>query len=104
MNKVKRFSMMSIAFILFTQLFMPATIPQAAQGGTKRARAMRVDPNPGMNSARGEGRRRRGNSGQGRCYRGCRRQYSRCLYWAGGNRGRRRACAVRYRNCVRRCG
>ncbi|MCA1558043.1 MAG: hypothetical protein LC731_05825, partial [Acidobacteria bacterium] len=58
-------------------------------------------------SGTGTGKRkgsRKGTGGQNWCYRACRRQYNRCLYAAGGNRGRRRACAVRFRNCVKRCG
>lgn len=38
------------------------------------------------------------------CQRRCRATYSRCLRMADGNPGRRRACLVRYRNCVRHCG
>lgn len=39
-----------------------------------------------------------------RCRVRCRRAYGICVRWSHGDPGRRRACIVRYRNCLRRCG
>ena len=99
-REATRFSLMAVTFILVTQLYSVLPITQAFQSENRNQRtySMRVDPGeqPGM-----RGRRRRG--GQNWCARRCRYQYSQCLSYAGNNWGRRRACAVRYRNCVRRC-
>jgi hypothetical protein len=37
------------------------------------------------------------------CRTRCAREYRMCVRAAGNNPGRRRSCAVRYRNCLRRC-
>jgi hypothetical protein len=101
--------LLSITFILVMQLFTP--VQAAAQGngrgngqGRNRKYSMRIDPDSQPGQRRRQRRRaermmQRGNW----CYRGCRRQYAQCLNFAGGNQGRRRACAIRYRNCIRRC-
>lgn len=98
-RKAARFSMLAATFVMVIELFAFAPIVQAEpQGNRQRTYSMRVDPSsqPGR-----RGRRRSG--GYNWCGRRCRREYSRCLSYAGNNWGRRRACAVRYRNCVRRC-
>lgn len=97
-REATRFSMMAVTFILVTQLFAPVPVSEAGQSERQRTYSMRVDPQPGQ----GQGRRRR-RGGEGWCYRRCRREYDRCLAYAGNNWGRRRACQIRYRNCVRRC-
>lgn len=98
-RKAMHYSMMLATFMLVTQLFAFAPVSQAGQSERRqRTYSMRVDP-----SAQPGTRRMRRRGQQNWCYRRCRREYSRCLSWAGGNMGRRRACAVRYRNCVRRC-
>lgn len=112
-NVAARLFLVSVTFILVTQLFSPVNM--AGQGnergngrgngrGRNRTYSMRIDPDS-QTGERRRGRRRRERRMQGGnwCYRGCRRQYSQCLNFAGGNQGRRRACAVRYRNCIRRC-
>ena len=97
-REVTRFSMMAVVVLLVTQLYSVVPPAQAFQNNNRpRTYSMRIDPNtqPG---------RRRGQQGrQNWCYRRCRREYSRCLSYAGSNWGRRRACIRRYRNCVRRC-
>lgn len=93
--KPKRFYLLAVIVILVTQLYSTVPVAQAFQGD--RTYSMRVDPPSQPGSRRGRGR------GQNWCYRRCRRQYSRCISYAGNNRGRRRACIVRYRNCLRRC-
>ncbi|HKS28785.1 MAG TPA: hypothetical protein VJS44_13250 [Pyrinomonadaceae bacterium] len=95
-RKATRFSMMVAVVILVTQLYSVVPVSQAFQGNRNRTYSMRVDPSTQPGRGRGRG-------GQNWCYRRCRREYSRCLEYAGGNAGRRRACARRYRNCVRRC-
>jgi hypothetical protein len=100
-REATRFSMMAVIVILVTQLYTIVPVSQAFQSENvnQRTYSMRVDP------ASQPGRRRgRGLINQGyRCQRRCRREYNICLTYAGTSRGRRRACAVRYRNCVRRC-
>lgn len=95
-REAARFSMMAVTFILVTQLFAPAPVSEAGQSERQRTYSMRVDPQPGSQD---QGRRR----GRSWCYRRCRREYNRCLAYAGNNWGRRRACQIRFRNCVRRC-
>ncbi|MBD0370896.1 MAG: hypothetical protein ICV60_08685 [Pyrinomonadaceae bacterium] len=103
MRKATRFSLMAVTVILITQLYSVISVSQAFQSENRnRTYSMRVDQpsQPGMRGRRG----RRGRGGYGNwCWRRCRREYSACLGYAGGNAGRRRACAVRYRNCIRRC-
>lgn len=105
-RETARFSLLVVTFVLVTQLFALAPLTQAMQcggqgnGNKKQTYAMRVDPDPAQPGTRGRRRRGMGRN----CGWRCRREYSRCLANAGGNQGRRRACAVRYRNCLRRCG
>ena len=96
-REATRFSMMAVIVILVTQLYTIVPVSQAFQSENvnQRTYSMRVDPG----SQPGRGRRNQSY----RCQRRCRRGYSICLTYAGTSRGRRRACAVRYRNCVRRC-
>jgi hypothetical protein len=98
-REATRFSMMAVIVILVTQLYTIVPVSQAFQSENvnQRTYSMRVDP--GSQPGRGRGRRNQSY----RCQRRCRREYSRCLSYAGTSWGRRRACAVRYRNCVRRC-
>lgn len=94
-----RLFLMTATFVLVTQLFPIVPISQGGQNNNRpRTYSMRVDPETQTNS-----RRRRRPRSQNWCYRRCRRQYGRCLYWAGNNRGRRRACVIRYRRCLRGC-
>lgn len=101
-RETTRFSLLVVTFALAAQLFIIMPVAQTAQdnrnGNRKRTYAMRVDP--------GASQQQNSNgNGLGRnCRWRCRRTYSRCLAYAGNNPGRRRACAVRYRNCLRRCG
>jgi hypothetical protein len=95
-RKAVRLSLMAVTFILVMQLFTPVPVSQAGQGNRKRTYSMRIDPET---PSQGRGRRKQGNW----CFRRCRRQYNRCLIYAGTNWGRRRACTVRFRNCVKRC-
>jgi hypothetical protein len=108
-RETRGFSLLVVTLILVSQLVTFAPVAQAIQGENRnRTYSMRADPpaKPAKQVARSRAINRAINQGgtQYRCYRRCRREYSRCLYWAGGNRGRRRACAIRYRNCLRRCG
>ncbi len=94
---VKISHMLVVAFVLVSQVSALALTAQAALQGNKRTYMKKIPPpaQPINN-----------NSGTGqnyRCIRRCRRAYNQCLFWAGNNRGRRRVCAVRYRNCVKRC-
>ena len=34
----------------------------------------------------------------------CRKWYSRCLHAAGADPAKRKACAIKYRTCLRHCG
>lgn len=96
-REATRFSMMAVTVILITQLYSSVPVSPAFQSENRpRTYSMRVDPN----TQPGRGRRR---GGQNWCYRRCRREYNRCISYAGENRGRRRACIIRYRNCLRRC-
>jgi hypothetical protein len=97
-REVTRFSMMVVIVMLVTQLYSAVPVSQAFQSDNRpQRRSMRIDPNTQPSQRTGQ------QGGQRWCYRRCRRQYSSCLSYAGTSRGRRRACAVRYRNCVRRC-
>ena len=92
----KRFYLLVVAFVLMTQVFALAPVAHGTPQGNKRTYMKKIPPpmQPTTNTSTGQ---------DYRCRRSCRRQYNRCLYWAGTNRGRRRACAVRYRNCLKRC-
>ncbi len=105
MRTAMRFSLMAVTIILVTQLYSIIPVSQASQSENRnRTYSMRVDPNTQTDNGRGRRGRRRGRGGYGNwCNRRCRREYSACLGYADGNAGRRRACAVRYRNCLRRC-
>lgn len=97
-REVTRFSMMAVMVMLLTQLYIAVPVSQASQSDNRqRTASMRVNPNTQP------GRRRGQQGGQYRCYRRCRREYNSCLSYAGSSRGLRRACAVRYRKCIRRC-
>lgn len=97
-REATRFSLMVVIMILVTQLYSAVPVSHAAQNNNRpRTYSMRIDPN----TQPGRGSRRR--SGQNWCFRRCRREYRNCLSYAGTSYGRRRACAVRYRNCLRRC-
>ncbi|HEY0324172.1 MAG TPA: hypothetical protein VGC66_24715 [Pyrinomonadaceae bacterium] len=96
------YSLIVVTIILATQLFALVPISQSAQNENKRTTSMRVDPAANSaSSSRGQGSSR---SRRSRCYRRCRREYNRCLTYAGRNQYRRRACATRYRKCLKRCG
>jgi hypothetical protein len=95
-RETARVSLLVLAFILVA---LPSPVPASkaalAQGNKKVY--MRKIPPPSQSVAST-------GTGQNNCGRLCRRAYRRCLYWAGSSRGRRRACAARYRNCLKRCG
>ncbi|HEX8174703.1 MAG TPA: hypothetical protein VF543_06250 [Pyrinomonadaceae bacterium] len=97
-REVTRFSMMVVIVMLVTQLYGAIPVSQAFQSDNRpQRRSMRIDPQTEPGTRTGQ------RGGQNWCYRRCRREYSRCLSYAGRSWGRRRACAIRYRNCVRRC-
>ncbi|HEX8747180.1 MAG TPA: hypothetical protein VF717_08260 [Pyrinomonadaceae bacterium] len=102
-REVTRFSMMVVIVMLVTQLYSAVPVSQAFQSDNRpQRRSMRIDPTTTTTttqSSQSTGQQ----GGQNWCYRRCRRQYSRCLSYAGESRGRRRACTIRFRNCVRRC-
>ena len=90
------FVRLSVVFALFalTPQVLPAVSAVAAgqnSNSSMMGESMRAQP----------GHSRRGRSS--RCTSRCSWTYRSCVRSAGDNRGRRRACAVRYRNCVRRC-
>ena len=99
MNKrAARFYVLVVSLIFVAQLSVVS--PASIYGQGNRAQMVRSRPVETVNN---------NNNSQGqtrvsyRCRRICRRAYYNCLYWAGTNRGRRRVCYVRYRNCLRRC-
>ena len=92
-RETTRFSLLIVTLILVTQIFALYTTTQAVQPRKNKQTYMRKIPSESQVSRR-----------QRRCLLNCRREFQRCLNWAGRNQGRRRACEVRGRNCVRRCG
>jgi hypothetical protein len=89
-----RFSMLLVAFVLVTQLaaFAPVTQAMECGGGTSQAQARPMQRTP-TRQADADG-----------CRLKCRREYRRCLRLAGNNLRRKRACYIRYKNCMMRCG
>jgi len=100
MNKrAARFYVLIVSLIFLVQLSLVSPATMYGQGN--RAQMVRSRPveSANNNSSSSQGQ----PSSSYRCRRICRRAYYNCLYWAGTNRGRRRVCYVRYRNCLRRC-
>lgn len=86
-SKHLRFSLLLVVLALTAQLSLATPslrVGQNANSSTTMGEATRPMPRP--------------------CQRRCRVSYGMCLRRADGNPGRRRACMMRYRNCLRHCG
>lgn len=88
-----RFFLMILVFILVTQLYALSPPAQAVQTNGNKQTYMRKIPSSGKISSR-----------QKRCVERCKPALDRCLAQAGNSEKRKRSCAVRARNCARRCG
>jgi hypothetical protein len=92
-NKEMRLSLLIVALALTAQLSFvsPSIQAQNANSSTTNESMMQNNNNNGPGIPGSPCRRR------------CTMTYRKCLRAADGNPGRRRACAVRFRNCTRHC-
>ena len=90
---IRCLSKLFLAFLLITQLYTFLPLTQAVQTNGNKQTYMKKIPSSGKITA-----------SQKRCAEKCKPALDRCLAQAGNSQRRKRACAIRARNCARRCG
>jgi len=85
-SNLGRLSLLFVLLVIAPQISSAVTSPSGQN--TNSSTTMSSEPQPAPGSV---------------CRIRCRNGYRRCLVAAGVNAGRRRSCAVRYRNCLKRC-